>query len=326
MSRTWSVFVLLLIGLALVDAPDVLAQQRREFVGHLGPVLDVQFSPDQKFVISGAIDATVRFWSIDGKLLETFKHKGPARAVAISPDGKLFISGADDRTARLAAGKKEIGVAMFEGGGSAVAFSPDGTRVAVGSAVRTPDKVGAAIIKIFDTATMKEEQELKGGINSVIALTYSPDGARLAAGTRKGELHLWDVVAGKQLAEIPGHHAEINALRFSPDGKQLAAMFVDKFLLVKVYDGETGKELAALPTLAKWCHSLTFAPDGKRLVGTLPERLVVWDTATFKETASVPLKSPRAAAFTARGDLLVITGGSASENHKLALQTVPLKK
>jgi WD40 repeat protein len=325
--QAWSAGIVLFLGwLALVErTPEIQAQQRREFVGHLGAVRDVVISNDQKFVASGAIDASVKFWSIDGKWLESYKHKGQVMAVAISPDGKQFASGAEDRIARLASGKKELGTAKFEGTVNALAFSPDGSRLAVGSVVKTPDGKGAGVIKLFDTAALKEEQELPGGVGSVISLSFSPNGSRLAAGTRDGVVRIWDVAAGKALAELPGHHPENNHVRYSPAGR-LYAIRQDKFLLVKVYDGESGRELASLATLAKWCHGLAFSADGKRLVGAFPERLVHWDTATFKEVDSTKLTSPRTLAFTPQGDLLVITGGTPSENHKLAVQTVPVKK
>jgi WD40 repeat protein len=66
-------------------------------------VNSVAFSPDDKQVVSGSQDSTVRLWdATTGAALQTLQgHSGPVSSVAFSPDGKQVVSGSWDMTVRL---------------------------------------------------------------------------------------------------------------------------------------------------------------------------------------------------------------------------------
>ncbi|KAG8773672.1 hypothetical protein FRC12_002389, partial [Ceratobasidium sp. 428] len=76
-------------------------------------------------------------------------------------------------------------------------FSPDAARVAITS---------KTAFQIWDTYTGRNLINLPGDSNSILKLAFSPDGRRLASGSRDGAISLWSTETGKLAAEpLTGH-------------------------------------------------------------------------------------------------------------------------
>ena len=114
----------------------------------------------------------------------------------------------------------------------ALAFSPDGTRLATAG--------GAGEIRVWDTAEMKPIFTRKGAAHWMFSIAYSPDGTLLAtAGGDDRTLRLWDAQTGQCLKVLRGHTARTWSVTFSPTGDLLASASDDQ--TVKLWDVATGE-------------------------------------------------------------------------------------
>jgi WD40 repeat protein len=103
----------------------------------------------------------------------------------------------------------------LKGGGSGVAYSPDGKRLASASMDNT--------VKVWDAQTGEEILSLKGYASYVNSVAFSPDGKRLVSASYDKTVKLWDAQTGEELLTLEGHGGENpNGVAFSPDGHRLA--------------------------------------------------------------------------------------------------------
>ena len=206
-------------------------------------------------------------------LERTLVAPGPVLGTSLSPDGRrVAVCDQDGMVAawNLDDGGELFRVRVMQGRASAVAYSPDGTRLAVGGA--------AAAILIREAATGRPLQEINAG-GGVQSLAWSRDGRLLVSGHDSGAVKMWDAITGDAGIVLPAHTDEVRTLAFSPDGRSLASGSWDK--TARIIDLSSGAVRLTLAVPGEGVYAVAFSPDGRRLAtGAYDGVLRQWDVTT----------------------------------------------
>jgi WD40 repeat protein/serine/threonine protein kinase len=268
-------------------------QQLRQFRGSasepFGDVRNLAFSPDGKRLAASGVLSNER--ALPQGLLAQIIERQPAATVTVwdlqSGQGRLRLPNLS--------------------GNIVLAFSPDGRRLATGGENR--------VVHIWDVSGDQGKEPsraqgaprlpqplftLRGHVDAVRGLGFSPDGKRLASASsdllkpdQPGDLKLWDAHTGQALASLT-QSSFISAVQFSPDNRLLACGHTDGS--ATLHEAATCKELRTLRGHNNMISTAAFSPDSKVLAtGSLDRTIKLWDPATGAERTT--LRGHRSAVF-----------------------------
>jgi WD40 repeat protein len=252
-------------------------------------------------------------------MLDTGGHMAIIRSLIFTPDGQQLISAADDKVIRvwdLQAGKTvrtirgQVGPG-FEGTTYAMALSPDSRWLAVGGWMHRECEGRCGEIRLYDFATGQLTALLKGHINTVFSLAFSPDGKHLVSGSFDRTAIIWDVNDHRLLYRLAGHTGLLQGVAFTPDGERVITASEDTTL--KLWSVSDGRELATLAGHSDKVRSMAVSSlDGLIASGSRNGEIRLWDSRTgrFVRTLANQGVEVGALSFSADGKLLVAGNGA----------------
>ena len=263
-----------------------------QLVGHCDVINHLAFSADGKQAYTASNDGTLRRWELaTGAGTVLYQSSKPIRGFALAPDGRVaalvgdtaFMIEPDGASRLLGTGSDWcISFAEFEPvhgqlvlhrcdhslailtgrtvvdlptGGYAVAkiaFSPDGGRAAGAMGDRT--------VRIWDAATGRVLQVLRGHSDLVEDVAFSPDGGELASASYDKTVRVWDLATGEHRV-LRGHAGAVDHVVWS-DGAHLVTGSRDGTL--RLWDAPSVRPPSAAQIGAALSAATTARIDGDR--------------------------------------------------------------
>lgn len=229
------------------------------------PVMAVRFSPDGNLVATSGYREILLWNPNDGQLVRRisnlaerphdieFTADGKTIAVAAGTPGqmgevKFFNVDDGTLTADLFTTDDEV---------FAVAFSPDGTRLAAAAADRS--------VRLFDVATRQQQKLIEDHADWVMDVAWSPDGKKIATASRDKTSKVFDSTTGESQSTFNGHAQPVFGVGFLPDGNSVATSGRDNRIRVwAVGDAKQAREIG----FGGEVFRIRTMPDGMSFAGS----------------------------------------------------------
>jgi WD40 repeat protein/serine/threonine protein kinase len=310
---------------------------------HKDNVWDLEFSPDDRWLVSTHGDGSVLVWDANERRLVTdfAGHSGNINSVDFAPDGKRFVTAGDDRSILLwnaATGLRESALNGHEVAVKKVKFRDNNTLVSEDilgdlffwniaqrryengcpqarrckDVLVSPDEHWMVSSRqVVDLRRNRQaldfESAIGNGLNAGAA--FSADGRWLAAiqsGTRK--LFLWDTATWQVTTQTEVHEMDVIRMAFSPDGGKLAlGGYQGEVALMNVHPFAP---TAVLGRHLNHIQAIAFSPDGKLIASASDDATVgIWEVEKLGLAARLVHNAPvLSVAFSPDGGQLITAG------------------
>ncbi len=263
-----------------------------------GLITNLSFSSNGKTLATGIYRGIIRLWDVDkGEHKKTISNLSVSSYgmydhdfKPFSPDGKKFVFGNTSGTVYLwdVATKQELSLSGMNYNSKELAYnthaiiSPDSQTLA---SWQTHEDLN---IRLWDIASGKHKQTLRGHKTRVKTVVFSPDSRTMVSWS--SDIRLWGVATGRHKRTLKGHTSLVEDVSFSPDGKTLASGGLDG--TIRIWNSETGEQIHAfmensfannLAAQSAAVSVVTFYSDGVVLAsGHKNGSIRLWDIDTGK--------------------------------------------
>jgi len=274
-------------------------------------VHSLSFSPDDKTLAAiGPAMAVLWDWRGQAIIHQWPVHMGRGAYhddVAFFQDGnRLAIGGRSElKIVDTRTGDIEYRQPAPDSGITALAISPDGLYVAIGSGFEIYE------IGLLNTTSWKQEPPLTGHSFWVTSLTFSANGQRLISSSADNTIRVWDINRQVTTRVLKGHQSEVYGLSLTSDESRAVSAGKDKRILE--WDLNAPPPPFRERLLAEPVTQVVFSPDSRSFYTINNSGSVsIWDTKTLSKQHSLSseLGSDGSLILSANGAHLIAGTGS----------------
>lgn len=232
-------------------------------------IRSVCFSPDGRYLATGAEDKIIRVWDIQNRSIRNHftGHEQDIYSLDFARDGRTIASGSGDRTVRLWDIEQGVNTLTLtiEDGVTTVAISPDTQYVAAGSLDKS-----VRVWSIPDGILVERLEGLEGHKDSVYSVAFSPSGKDLVSGSLDRTIKMWELGAprgardgtraGKCIKTFDGHRDFVLSVALTPDASWVLSGSKDRG--VQFWDPRTGTTQLMLQGHKNSVISVAPSPQG----------------------------------------------------------------
>ncbi|KAF7972841.1 hypothetical protein HWV62_16950 [Athelia sp. TMB] len=285
----------------------------------------VAFSPDGHRIVSGYGDGTVRVWKYEHDIeRKRARHRSLRAMSLLLPDiartrmlsscrnanekfrssmrveqrpmsYSLLMLSPDNKTL-MTTSELESGIEVWEAvsglhlktikTGSKdleVSIAPDGSRF-------MSWKCGAPL-QLWNTTTWTVVKVLERRWDqSPMAVTFSPNSARIGTGSKDGTVRLWSPMDGTHIMTLTGDGHDVWSLAFSPDSTTIASVSANE--TVQLWDVISGLRTNTLQLDGITYNTISFSPDGLYVVvHHRGNQLQLWHISRGEKSKSISWNS-----------------------------------
>jgi len=220
----------------------------------------------------------------DGRAIaELAVHEGGAVAAEFSPDGgSIATAGARDSRVEIRSAATGALIATCEVAATAIAWSPDGARLAIGSrdgkATLCDAKTGKLGGSVVHSAAASEAGSPTATDEcSITAVAWTEDGEFLATAGAAGVVTFWRASTLEAVHSDLGHAGAVIDLVPQPGTGRIASAGEDG--TVQILEPDLADPVATFYNESVPVHRIAMSPDGERLAwGGADGRIKIWDT------------------------------------------------
>jgi WD40 repeat protein len=261
------------------------------FQAHEFDIFSLDITDDGKYGVSGSYDQTLKLWDLTSQklLLEFSGHEDSVVKVVFSNDNKKIYSASRDKKVIL----WDLKTASQE---TAIGFETEITDMIINKAndmIVVGDNFGKVTISATDGTIL---YELDQNIDEITSLTFSEDERYLIAGSKNGNISIWDATSDYELVDLfIAHGSSVNAIATTKDSSYFVTAGTDK--LIKIWNFADLKLIKTLQGHKSSVDALVVSSDSKTIISSgNDDSIKIWEYDSQAEP--ITLKAHKSAVNT----------------------------